>query len=160
MCIRIYHFLILVLSICTLKVKPNTLAYNAAMNACSNAAQWQQCIGLLEDPEVEADISSFNIAMSACGNAAMGPEAIQLLCELERQKLEATTITYNTAIQACGNLSMSLLVFHPVVALLSKLSWQLDFRGKSIAILCYSQMFQTLLDWYQKGQSYLSSRYP
>jgi hypothetical protein len=38
----------------------------------------------------------------------MGLEAIQLLCELERQKLEATTITYNTAIQACGNLSMSL----------------------------------------------------
>ena len=91
----------------TVKVRPNTLAYNAAMNACSNAAEWQQCSGLLEDPKVEADISSFNIAVSACGNAAMGLEAIQLLCELERQKLEATTITYNTVIQACGNLSMS-----------------------------------------------------
>ena len=92
------------------KVRPNTLSYNAAMNACSNAAQWQQCIGLLEDLEAEADISSFNIAISGCGNAAVGPQAISLLCELERQSLEPTTITYNTAIQACGSLSHLFLV--------------------------------------------------
>lgn len=135
-----------------MKVRPNTLAYNAAMNACSNAAEWQQCIGLLgllgllEDPEVKADISSFNIAVSACGNAAMGPEAIQLLCELERQKLEATTITYNTAIQACGNLSMSVppcCGSFVETFLAARLSWQ-----------NYGRMFQTLLDSYQKGQSY------
>lgn len=77
------------------------------MNACSNAARWVECIELLEDPEVEADISSFNIAVSACGNAEMGPEAILLLCELESQSLEATTITYNSAIQACGHLEFS-----------------------------------------------------
>jgi hypothetical protein len=68
---------------------------------------------------------------------------------LERQKLEATTITYNTAIQACGNLSMSLWAFHPVVAVLSRLSWQLDF-GKTI-VGCFKHFWIRT----KKGQSCL-----
>ncbi|CAE8663863.1 unnamed protein product, partial [Polarella glacialis] len=86
------------------RVEVNVFHYNAAVNACEKAGDWQLAIALLEkmpQMSVTPDSISFNSAMSACEKGQQWQLAVSLLASMDGMRVRRDTISFNSAISAC-----------------------------------------------------------
>jgi pentatricopeptide repeat domain-containing protein 1 len=90
---------------------PQTIDYNAAINACNRAGQWKPAIQLLQeltsdsDATPEADTYSFATTISALSSAPASvgwTTALRLLDEMEALGLPPSTVAYNAALRLLG----------------------------------------------------------
>ncbi|OLQ05830.1 Pentatricopeptide repeat-containing protein, chloroplastic [Symbiodinium microadriaticum] len=77
---------------------------------------WQEAVlSLAERGNEQATTFVFNRAIHACGQARRWQQALQLLDQLQQERLRPTTITYNSAIGACekaGDWKRALQLLH------------------------------------------------
>ena len=92
----------------------STIAYTAAMAACSDADEWQTALALLkdmDDAQCPLDAVTFGAVIAACG----WDQALSLLASMEDQNIRRNLITLNAALHACEkscNWKHALQVFH------------------------------------------------
>eukprot|EP00929_Paragymnodinium_shiwhaense_P051030 TRINITY_DN25686_c0_g1_i3.p1 TRINITY_DN25686_c0_g1~~TRINITY_DN25686_c0_g1_i3.p1 ORF type:complete len:546 (-),score=133.94 TRINITY_DN25686_c0_g1_i3:47-1684(-) len=87
------------------QVLPDTISYNAVMNACARSAQWERAVGVLQDRWKQGkrvDQKTFNAAMNACEKARQWVMALHLLDAMSAAKALPGTISYSTTVSAVG----------------------------------------------------------
>eukprot|EP00434_Breviolum_minutum_P025777 symbB.v1.2.022786.t3/scaffold2040.1/size91418/2 len=86
-------------------LSPDVITYNAFLNACERARQWQRALVTLEEMQREdltPDIISFSSAMAACELCARWDLALTLLSQARAAKLDLTLAACSTAVSACA----------------------------------------------------------
>ncbi|CAJ1458958.1 unnamed protein product [Effrenium voratum] len=83
------------------QVAADTLALNAALSACEEAAAWAWALRLLSTPPAVPDLACFRKALSSCRKAACWISACQLLADLAGLGFLADATTLQEAIAAC-----------------------------------------------------------
>ncbi|CAE7800910.1 unnamed protein product [Symbiodinium sp. CCMP2456] len=76
--------------------------FNAAMQACHLAGQWQHALQVLCQMEHTPDITSQNIAMNACGLQSQWQRVIDMLEDCRRRELQADELTHRAVLTACS----------------------------------------------------------
>eukprot|EP00397_Hematodinium_sp_SG-2012_P017198 GEMP01017577.1.p1 GENE.GEMP01017577.1~~GEMP01017577.1.p1 ORF type:complete len:728 (+),score=156.48 GEMP01017577.1:223-2406(+) len=95
------------------RVVADVLAYNSVITACANSGMWERAIQLLRHmahkdtdaarSNIKPDVISYSACITACEKGgADWATAVNLLDEMQHQRVPPNIITYNAAISACG----------------------------------------------------------
>eukprot|EP00903_Cladosiphon_okamuranus_P015642 g14444.t1 len=85
-------------------LKPDSFLYNAAIEACAKAGQWEHALKLLEEISeigLSPCVVSYNSAIAACAGADQWEKAVALLDEMRELGLAPVSSTFLPAIEAC-----------------------------------------------------------
>lgn len=87
-----------------LRIRRDTVSFQAAINACSKLGQWERALALLREMEAEGLPNSRKAvcsAMSSCTNGGRPERALELF-EWSVERGEADGVLYSNAITAHG----------------------------------------------------------
>eukprot|EP00930_Biecheleria_cincta_P007045 TRINITY_DN108188_c0_g1_i1.p1 TRINITY_DN108188_c0_g1~~TRINITY_DN108188_c0_g1_i1.p1 ORF type:complete len:418 (-),score=58.04 TRINITY_DN108188_c0_g1_i1:25-1278(-) len=88
-----------------LDLEPNTVTYNATLDACRRGQAWNSAVSLLREMKtcaVQTDIVSFSTTIVACDKASQWGGALLLFDELQHDGCDPDQASVSAAIGACA----------------------------------------------------------
>ncbi|CAE8587806.1 unnamed protein product, partial [Polarella glacialis] len=89
-------------------LRPDTVAVNAALAACSRGKQWALAVLLVDESRAQGlgcDLLTFTSVLTACQAASLWDRALRLVAELRSERLRPDAMTRSALISACGRAS-------------------------------------------------------
>ncbi|CAK8997287.1 Pentatricopeptide repeat-containing protein At2g41720 (Protein EMBRYO DEFECTIVE 2654) [Durusdinium trenchii] len=87
---------------------PNSISFNAAMDACQKGAAWQHATSLLKEMESEEmgipspDVVSYSTAMSACAKAGNWEMTLGFFVSMQQRLLSPDATSVSNVVTACS----------------------------------------------------------
>ncbi|MDD9950752.1 MAG: hypothetical protein OXT67_04210 [Zetaproteobacteria bacterium] len=138
-------------------IRPDVIAYNAAISACAEARDKDTALTLLHQMQqhnISPDAISYNGVICACAKISDAHTALTLLRQMQERSIFATVVSYSEVMSACeagGEYQMALYLFEEmrsmniqpdVIAYNTAMSIYMKVGNHYAALYLFAQMRQ------------------